>query len=75
MIGWQDEWVDEWINLRMRGWLYEWVDEWMTLWMSRWMDDPMNELVISVIHQFLNNEPAVPIVFYSIDNIEGEEEE
>jgi hypothetical protein len=39
------------------------------------MDDPMNELVISVIHQFLNNEPAVPIVFYSIDNIEGEEED
>ena len=39
------------------------------------MDDPMNELVISVIHQFLNNEPAVPIVSYSIDNIEGEEED
>ena len=34
----------------------------------------MNELVMRVIHQFLYNEPAVPIVSYSIEKIEGEEE-
>ena len=58
-------------DILMSGWVEVWraegrVDEWMTGWMSGWVDDPMNELVISVIHQFLNNEPAVPKVSYIV---------